>query len=227
MTHVRAWGRGRPNVGMLIMNSAEQALEHLREGNRRFVSGPGDGGVHGHRGRRGDQIVDQRPIAVVLGCSDSRVLPELVFDQGIGDLFVVRVAGNVVTPTQIGSIEFAVERFGTRLVVVLGHSRCGAVEATLDYLRSPGHNVSSNLHSIIDHIRPSVEDLLVSPLAQDRESLSRHAIRAHIGCCANRLRRESGILENLGAEDGLVVVGAEYAMESGVVEFFDEIPISK
>lgn len=206
------------------MSSAQKALENLREGNRRFVAGIGDREAKGQHEGQSARVMDQKPFAVILGCSDSRVPPERVFDQGFGDLFVVRVAGNVAGPSQIGSIEFAVEKFGTRLVVVLGHTRCGAVEATLEHLRTPGQPVSRNLVSIIDSIRPSVEHLLETPPAQDGDALSRTAIRSHIRASVDQLRRSSSVLGRFIAEDGLVVVGAEYSLESGVVDFFEEIP---
>ncbi len=144
---------------------------------------------------------------------------EIVFDQGLGDLFVIRVAGNIVAPSQIGSVEFAAEQFGTRLVVVLGHSRCGAVEATLEQLQRPKENQSHNLHSIVDLVRPSVENLLEMNLEHD--ALVRQAVRANIRASVNHLRHGSEIIEQLILKDGLLVVGAEYSLETGVVDFFE------
>jgi carbonic anhydrase len=149
---------------------------------------------------------------------------EIVFDQGLGDLFVIRVAGNIVAPSQIGSVEFAAERFGTRLVVVLGHSRCGAIEATLEELQRTTESQSRNLYSIVDRIRPSVEGLLATELRHDRDALVRHAARANVRSSVNQLRHGSEILEQLVRSDGLLVVGAEYSLESGVVDFFDGVP---
>src|SRR5271165_1072569 len=146
---------------------ADQALARLREGNLRFVADARDGGTLSTRTRRIELAAGQKPFAAILGCSDSRVPVEIVFDQGLGDLFVIRVAGNIVAPSQIGSVEFAAENFGTRLVVVLGHSSCGAIEATLDQLQRPIENQSRNLRSIVDLIRPSVEGLLATPLRHD------------------------------------------------------------
>jgi len=163
----------------------------------------------------------QEPFAAILGCSDSRVPVEIVFDQGLGDLFVIRVAGNIVAPSQIGSVEFAAEQFGTRLVVVLGHSHCGAIEATLEQLQRPKENQSRNLHSIVDLVRPSVEDLLVTDLRDDLDALVRQAVRANIKASVNHLRHGSEIIEDLVQRDGLLVVGAEYSLETGVVEFFE------
>lgn len=165
----------------------------------------------------------QAPFAIVLGCSDSRVPAEIVFDQGLGDLFVIRVAGNIVAPSQVGSVEFAAERFGTRLVVVLGHSMCGAVTATLEELGRPSGQ-SSNLRSIVDRVRPSIEGLLATELRHDREALLRAAVRANIRASADHLRHGSRILEQLIAADGLLVVGAEYSLETGIVDFFDGVP---
>jgi carbonic anhydrase len=202
--------------------SPHEALRRLVEGNRRFVRGPG-AGSHPAEGRRSYADValePQRPFAIVLGCSDSRVPAELVFDQGLGDLFVIRVAGHVVAPSQIGSVEFAAERFGTRLVVVLGHSQCGAVLATLEALQSPGRG-HGHLRSIVDRIRPAVESVLAAGLGADRERLLRESVRANVRFAAGQLRHGSPILERLIAEDGLRVVGAEYSLETGEVDFFD------
>jgi carbonic anhydrase len=165
----------------------------------------------------------QEPFAIILGCSDSRVPAEIVFDQGLGDLFVIRVAGNIVASSQVGSVEFAAARFGTRLVVVLGHSQCGAVLATLEELQLPAGNQSPHLRSIVDRVRPSVEALAVE-LGHDPDALIRQAVRTNISASANQLRHGSEILERLIRNDGLVVVGAEYSLETGLVDFFDGEP---
>jgi carbonic anhydrase len=149
---------------------------------------------------------------------------EIVFDQGLGDLFVIRVAGNIVAPSQIGSVEFAADRFGTRLVVVLGHSQCGAIVATLDELERPSQSRSPNLRAIVDRVRPSVEGLLETELRQDRTSLVERAVRANIRASVDRLRHGSQILEELIDREGLMVVGAEYSLETGVVDFFEGVP---
>ncbi len=206
------------NINMI---PALEALERLREGNRRFVSGVRSLDTLISQTRLNDFVAGQQPFAVVLGCSDSRVPVEIVFDQGMGDLFVVRVAGNIVASSQVGSVEFAAERFGTRLVVVLGHTRCGAVQATLDELQRPTAGQSRNLQSIVDRIRPSVAGLLATELRHDPEALSREAVRANVRVSADFLRHGSAILEHLIERDGLLVVGAEYSLESGAVEFFD------
>jgi carbonic anhydrase len=197
---------------------AEKALQRLKDGNRRFRAGNGsvaskpvaDGSI-------------QEPFAVVLGCSDSRVPVEVVFDQGFGSLFVIRVAGNIVAPSQVGSIEFAAERFGTRLVVVMGHTQCGAIEATLEVLERPSEKHSPNLLSIVDRIRPSVEGLLATGLRTDHDALRREAVRANVRAAADHLRHGSRVLEELIATEGLRVVGAEYSLETGGVEFFDGV----
>ena len=204
------------------MIDASEALRLLREGNRRFVAG--DSQLMGVGAARRQELVGgQEPLAVVLGCSDSRVPVELVFDRGPGDLFVIRVAGNIVAPSLVGSVEFAAEVFGTRLVVVLGHSDCGAVGATLDVLGQGGEIGSPNLRSITDRIRPAVEDLVAAHAEADRETLLSRAVRANVRASADRLRRGSGILERLIEADGLVVVGAVYSLESGEVDFFDGV----
>ena len=199
------------------MISATEALERLREGNRRFVEG---------KARRdavspAELARNQSPFAIVLGCSDSRVPAEIVFDQGLGDLFVIRVAGNIVAPSQVGSIEFAAARFGSPLVVVVGHSQCGAILATLEELRQPAEHQSPNLRSIVDRVRPSVEGLLKTELRNDLDALVREAVRANVAVSVNHLRNGSAILEKLVRSGDLRVVGAEYSLETGVVEFFD------
>lgn len=206
------------------MISAREALQRLQEGNQRFVADLRGDGTATNGTRRHALVFDQAPFAIILGCSDSRVPAEIVFDQGLGDLFVIRVAGNVVAASQIGSIEFAAERFGTRLVVVLGHTRCGAVQATLEELDRPSATRSPNLHSIVDRIRPAVETLMETDLRRQPAALMGHAVRANIRASVNQLRHGSHILEQLIARDGLLVVGAEYALETGVVDFFDGVP---
>lgn len=206
------------------MISAQEALTRLRDGNRRFTSNAGGADTLATRARRAELTRSQQPFAIVLGCSDSRVPAEIVFDQGLGDLFVIRVAGNIVAPSQVGSVEFAAARFGTRLVVVLGHSRCGAIVATLEELRTPTANQSRNLRAIVDRVRPSVEALLEAGIAHDSDLLTELAVRANIRASASHLRHGSQVLEQLIQEEGLLVVGAEYSLETGVVEFFDGLP---
>jgi carbonic anhydrase len=206
------------------MISARQALDRLQEGNRRFVSGVRSIEVLANQTKRNELAAGQAPFAIILGCSDSRVPAEIVFDQGLGDLFVIRVAGNIVASSQIGSVEFAAEKFGTPLVVVLGHSRCGAVQATLDELTQPKEKQSPNLRSIVDRIRPSVEALLATEIRHDSEELVRLAVRTNVRVSANQLRNGSKILEQQIERNGLLVVGAEYSLETGAVDFFDGMP---
>jgi len=206
------------------MIPAPDALERLRAGNRRFVAGVRGIDSLASQARRDEVVAAQQPFAVILGCSDSRVPVEMVFDQGLGDLFVIRVAGNVVASSQVGSVEFAAEQCGSRLVVVLGHTRCGAVQATLDELRRPTESQSRNLRSIVDRIRPAVEELLTGEHARDPADLARHAVRANVRVAASQLRHGSDILERLIQSGALLVVGAEYALETGVVDFFDGVP---
>jgi carbonic anhydrase len=204
------------------MIPAREALRRLCEGNARFVAGISDLAPRSPV-RRSELTTAQAPFAAILGCSDSRVPVEIVFDQGLGDLFVIRVAGNVVAPSQIGSVEFAAERFGTRLVVVLGHSQCGAIQTTLEELQQPTEKQSRNLRSIVDRIRPSVEELLESDFRQDPRALLEHAVRANIRASANHLRHGSELIERLIAEDGLLVAGAEYSIETGIVDFINGV----
>src|SRR5689334_4274092 len=205
------------------MISARDALERLREGNGRFVSGVRSDRLTGQT-RRGELAAGQEPFAIILGCSDSRVPAEIIFDQGLGDLFVIRVAGNIVASSQIGSVEFAAERFGTPLVVVLGHSQCGAVSATLEELMRPMEKQSRNLRSIVDRIRPSVEALLATELRHDSDALVRHAVRSNVRVSANQLRHGSEVLEPRIQRGDLLVVGAEYSLETGLVDFFEGMP---
>jgi carbonic anhydrase len=204
------------------MISAQQALERLRAGNLRFVSETRNGGQQASESRRRQVAQAQEPFAIILGCSDSRVPAEIVFDQGLGDLFVIRVAGNIVAPSLIGSVEFAAARFATPLVVVLGHTQCGAIAATVEELTQPGGAQSPNLRSIVNRVRPSVEPLMATALRHDLPALSREAVRANIRMSANQLRHGSELLENLIQKNGFRVVGAEYSLESGIVEFFDD-----
>jgi carbonic anhydrase len=205
------------------MISARKALEQLRAGNRRFVAERQRDGRTGAT-RREEVTERQEPFAIVLGCSDSRVPAEIVFDQGLGDLFVIRVAGNIVAPSQIGSVEFAAEQFKTRLVVVLGHTGCGAINATIEQLKRPVEMQSRNLRAIVDRVRPSVEPLLATPLRDDPQALVSNAVRANVRASATNLRHGSELLEQLIERDGLLVVGAEYSLETGVVEFFEGLP---
>ena len=205
------------------MISAQEALQRLREGNQRYVEETRSSDTLTGRSRRRAVAESQEPFAVILGCSDSRVPAEIIFDQGLGDLFVIRVAGNIVAPSQIGSIEFAASRFGTRLVVVMGHTQCGAVEATLDELQ--GRAVESrNLQFIVERVRPSVKALLASQAIDDREALLDAASRANVRASVEQLRHGSEILEQAVRTDGLLIVGAEYSLETGVVDFFEGVP---
>ena len=205
------------------MITALEALTRLRDGNRRFAAD--EFSFQKQLGERRQTARDgQAPFAIVLGCSDSRVPAEIVFDQGIGDLFVIRVAGNIVAPSQIGSVEFAATSFGTRLVVVLGHSNCGAIKATLEQLREPNEQRSPNLRAIVEFIRPSVEALLDTGLGDNPDALIEQAIRANVRATAEHLRHGSDIIEELERDDGLLIVGAEYSLETGRVDFFDGVP---
>jgi len=206
------------------MISAEEALKRLRKGNKRFISDSSIFNKISHKSRRHSLKKDQNPFAIILGCSDSRAPSEIIFDQGLGDIFVIRVAGNIAAPSQIGSIEFAVERFGTRLVVVMGHSKCGAILATLEGIGHPLNDRSKNLRSIIDQIRPSLTslDIDLSP-----EILLQQAVRANIHSSVDRLQHESNILKNLVKEGNLLILGAEYSLDTGIVNFFDKLPQEK
>jgi carbonic anhydrase len=204
------------------MIAAEEALQRLQEGNKRFVAGI-SGNQQPHIRSIPKNKDAQYPFAIILGCSDSRVPAEIVFDQGMGDLFVIRVAGNIVAPSQLGSIEFAVENFGTQLVVVLGHSSCGAVTATLDDIQQPGIQHHSNVFSIVDRIRPTVEPLFKDKTLTDDEDLLEAAIRANILASSHQLRHESPLLESYITQEKLKVVSAEYSIATGEVDFFENL----
>ncbi len=204
------------------MLTAVEALARLQEGNRRFVANQTNPDSLDHARRRA-LAAGPEPFAIILGCSDSRVPAELVFDQGFGDLFVIRVAGNIVAPSQVGSVEFAASRFGTRLVVVLGHSGCGAITATLEEITGRATSQSRNLRSIVNRVRPSVETLLTARYHEDEDALIRDAVRANVRASVNHLSHGSELLECLRLEDGLLVVGAEYSLETGIVTFLDNV----
>ena len=204
------------------MITALDALARLREGNLRFVRNQSSASATLSPARRAALLDGQEPFAIVLGCSDSRVPAELVFDQGLGDLFVIRVAGNIVAPSQVGSVEFAAARFGTRLVVVMGHSQCGAITATLEEVLGRATTQSRNLRSIVD-LRPSVETIISGRERIDHDTLMHDAVRANVRASTNHLRHGSELLEELIRKEGLLVIGAEYSLETGVVTFFDGV----
>ncbi|MCC6999946.1 MAG: carbonic anhydrase [Deltaproteobacteria bacterium] len=204
--------------------SARDALTRLREGNLRYAQNVRSVDAMISHSRR--DLIQQTPVAIVIGCSDSRAPAEIVFDQGLGDLFVIRVAGNIVAPSQIGSVEFAAERFGTRLVVVMGHTHCGAIDATLEAITTPAGASSQNQLSIVNRIRPAIEALAATDLASDPARLRREAMRANVRASVNHLRHGSEVIERLASgagADGLLVVGAELDLLTGVVDFFEGV----
>lgn len=204
------------------MITGHEALQRLKDGNKRFVeklNTSSDGMV---QAKQPELVEIQNPMAIVLGCSDARVPAELVFDQGLGDLFVIRVAGNIVAPSGIGSVEFAALNFGTPLVVVLGHSNCGAVKATVDALTGNSRVPTQNLHSIVKRVRPAVESMLATDLRNNYPDLVKQSVRANVRSSVEHLSSGSPILESLISEGKLLVVGAEYSLETGEVDFFYE-----
>ena len=220
--------------------SADEALKRLKDGNRRYVAGLKSSNKGNGRADAGvvptELVEEQDPFAVILGCSDARVPVETIFDQGLGELFVIRVAGNVVAPEIIGSIEYAASLLGTRLVVVLGHTRCGAVQASVDALstrtssasdkaaknQEGGDAPSPHLQSIIDRVMPSVQVVLASGEDMDEGTIARQAVRRNVRASTEQLLRDSKELETLHRNEGLRVVGAEYAVETGAVAFLDD-----
>ena len=203
------------------MIAASEAIKRLKEGNQRFVSGMRSIDTIVKQIQREDFVEGQAPFAIILGCSDSRVPAEIIFDQGLGDLFVIRVAGNIVAPSQVGSVEFAAEQFGTPLVVVLGHSMCGAVMAAIDELERPSKEKSSNVLSIVNRIRPTVEPLFETELRNDPDKLLESSIHANILAATNHLRHGSQMLERLVQQGDIKIVGAEYSLKTGEVKFLD------
>jgi carbonic anhydrase len=203
--------------------SAATALTRLRDGNHRFVTHQCISNTLHSPVQRLELLAQQMPFAIILGCSDSRVPAEIIFDQGLGDLFVIRVAGNIVAPSQVGSVEFAVSRYHTRLVVVLGHSHCGAVTATIESLLDGEDTESRNIATIVNRIKPSVTGFLETDLRHDRLALHRAAVRANVWASVNHLRHGSAIIESFIEQNDLVVVGAEYALDTGVVHFFEDL----
>jgi len=210
-----------PSWNQLTVITASEALQRLKQGNQRFVSGVRSIDTIAKQIQRAELVVGQAPFAIILGCSDSRVPAEIIFDQGLGDLFVIRVAGNIVAPSQVGSVEFAAERFGSPLVVVLGHSMCGAVMATIDELEKPSDDTSSSVLSIVNRIRPAVEPLFHTELRNDPEKLLESCIHANILAATNHLMHGSQMLEQLVQHDELKIVGAEYSLQTGEVKFFE------
>ncbi|WP_318190958.1 carbonic anhydrase [Marinihelvus fidelis] len=208
-------------MAMNIEGAAAAALEKLKQGNRRFVDGQPRVSDLASEGRRLETASGQSPFAVILGCSDSRVPAEIVFDQGLGDLFVIRVAGNVVAPSQVGSVEFAVEMFGTALVVVLGHTLCGAIDATLEQLGRDSAMRSPNLAAIVDRVRPGIEPVLASRPALHGKALAAAAVRANVHASVNGLVAGSEVLTDAVNSGRVAIVGAEYDLETGCVEFFE------
>jgi len=204
--------------------SATHALQKLQDGNARFVDGDRCIDTYLSHTKLDQHLAGQAPYAIVLGCSDSRVPIEIIFDAGLGDLFVIRVAGNIVAPSLIGSIELAAENFGPRLVIVMGHTGCGAVELTLQALGKPAAENSRHINSIVQTIRPSVEGLLAGGSGSSHEQLMDQAVRANVRASANQLRHGSETLERLIRDDGLMIIGAEYSLETGVVDFFEGLP---
>lgn len=198
-----------------------EALQRLREGNARFASKVRSLDALASMARREEHLEGQSPFAIILSCSDSRVPAELVFDCGLGHLFVVRVAGNVCAPSLVGSVEFAAAKFDTRLVVVMGHTKCGAIAATIDALQNKNPALSENIHDIVERISPCVVELLDHKLPHDE--LMHAATRANVRAHANHLRHSSRLLEQRIAEGRLLVVGAEYSLETGKVDFFDGV----
>ncbi|WP_201587772.1 carbonic anhydrase [Psychrobacter jeotgali] len=200
-----------------------EALALLKEGNIRYMDSLTNPDPMTRK--RPALVKDQNPLAIILGCSDARVPVEIVFDQGLGELFVIRVAGNVVAPSQIGSIEFAAEKFDTQLVVVLGHSHCGAVTACVEAMIDPDKYYSPNLQSIVDRIRPSVYNLHELATANghdvDADELINRSIRANVRMSVSQLKHGSRALEDLTSSGQLLIVGAEYDLETGKVSFLD------
>jgi carbonic anhydrase len=200
--------------------NAQQALQQLKEGNKRYIAAA-ENECFSAKIRKHQAVLEQQPFAIILGCSDSRVPAEIVFDQGLGDLFVIRVAGNIVAPSQIGSVEFACQQFGTELVVVLGHSRCGAIKATVETLLGDADQMSANLAAIVDRVTPAVWPIVSKHDESNIDELMSKATQANVEQSVNMLQMRSRILRNLVKEKKLTIVGAECSIETGEVDFFE------
>ena len=206
------------------MIAPEDALLRLQEGNARFVSGDIASGPQHYRVSREQIVADQHPYAIVIGCSDSRVPVEIVFDQGLGDLFVIRIAGNVISKTQLGSIEFAAQNFGARLVVVLGHTGCGAVTAAYAAVEGGEEQESENFRVLLDQIRPAVKRAIERDGSCAFPALIDRVGRENVRLAVDEIRNSSGIIRRLVDDEGLLVVGAEYSLATGAVAFFNQEP---
>lgn len=201
------------------MINAQQALLRLQEGNHRFTNDQPSSENPADQALRQNLVQGQEPFAIILGCADSRVPVELIFDQSLGDLFTIRIAGNIATPAAVGSIEYAAGILGTRLIVVLGHTGCGAVQATLQAIEQDSSMPSANLDAIVDAIRPAVEPLTQTSREGDQPSLISKAVRANVRATVAALETNSAMLREFVQQDGLRIVGAEYSLETGVVEY--------
>ena len=206
--------------------NADAALQKLIDGNARYAL-TANGGAESHIEVKNHQsLKTQNPFAIILSCSDSRVPVELVFDQGLGDLFVIRVAGNIAAPSQIGSVEFACQKFNTPLVVVLGHSSCGAISATVDSLindineSGETNPMSPNLAAIVDQVAPSASSVIAKNKSSNREELLYKTMRANVAQSVKQLELGSSIISDLIKQKQLTIVGAEYSLESGKIEFY-------
>ena len=206
------------------MLSPQYSLERLREGNQRYVTGTRIHGSGLDHSRRHELVSAQTPFAVILGCADSRVPPEIVFDQGLGDLFVIRVAGNVAQPFEIGSAEYAVARLNTKLIVVLGHSGCGAVKAALSTLQGRANGLSPSLDSLVKKIEPAVSGLLADAANRSPEELLSLAVRANVRNSMQQLQADSELLSQRVQDGTLAIVGAEYSLATGAVGFLSDVP---
>lgn len=205
----------------------QQALERLKQGNERFVRGIRSAPSL-TEGQRNQLLDGQKPFATILTCSDSRVPVELVFDQGFGDLFVIRVAGNVVAPSLVGSVEYAASVLDTRLCVVMGHSDCGAVKATLDSLKRGGSGApTDNIRDIIERIRPATQIVLDSGTTTEEPEVLSRCIRANVRISTTHLRHGSRMLERLSMHGQIVIVGALYDIATGRTDFFDIPDVSE
>ena len=197
-------------------SQADQTLSALLDGNKRYVAGKPQR-PHQNAGRRAELSKGQKPRAAVLGCADSRVPPELLFDQGLGDIFVVRVAGNIVDDVALGSLEYAAEHLGVDLIIVLGHSSCGAVAATLKGGEAPGH-----LGALVKAIKPAVDECRGKP----GDALD-NAVHANVRRVVAQISSSKPVLGHLVKEGTLKVVGAHYDITTGAVTLVPETASAK
>lgn len=203
-----------------IMKTPQQVIEDLSAGNQRFLRGDSIQSSNASLKKLKDFAkTGQLPKAIVLCCSDSRAPVEMIFDQDIGDLFVIRVAGNVVAPSLVGSVEFAVSTFGTNLVLVMGHTQCGAITSTIDHIENSHAISSENIHDIVSRIKPHI--FPITQLGLSPEEMQARAVEANVRASVSQLSHSSRLVEGLMSQGKLQILGAVLDLATGRVAFLE------